>query len=168
MKRTSKQQDELDFLFRLKYGNNFDQRFTIGDNQDELCQALWDNHRDIDCNYIHPREPYIDSKDWTEIVHIDETINGKTLSGWTYQSHNENSNIEKIHFKFWGYSETPAMTIWLVSYITLKNDDYEYYGPNFHFWNRAEADRYLKFVRKLFRTGFTTKKIKSESLIRFK
>jgi hypothetical protein len=166
--RTAKQQDELDFLFNLKYGNNFNQGFKSSTDQDDICQALWAHFKDIDVNYIGPREPYIDSKDWTEIVHIDETINGKVLTGWTFQSNNENSNIEKIHFEFWrinNHIEKPADIIWLNSIITLPNDNYCYYGPHFHFWNKAEADRYLKFVKKLFKTGFTTKKIKSESLM---
>ena len=102
---------------------------------------------------------------WNTKCNIDETTNGKVLTGWSYESHNENSNIEKIHFKFWDVSSNPADTIWIISYITLPNDDYCYYGPSFHFWNRTEADRYLKFIRKLFKTGFTTKKIKSESLM---
>jgi hypothetical protein len=163
--RTAKQQDELDFLFNLKYGNNFNQGFKSSTDQDDICQALWAHHKDIDINYIGPREPYIDSKDWTEIVHIDETINGKVLTGWSYESHNENSNIKKIDFNFWQSCSNPADTIWIISQFTLPNDEYCYYGPSFHFWNRAEADRYLKFVKKLFKTGFTTKKIKSESLM---
>jgi hypothetical protein len=167
MKRTSKHQDELDFLFNLKYGTDFNKNFTSDNNQADICQALWDQHKDIDCNYIAPREALLDSRGWTDIAHIDETPNEKILSGWTYQSNNENSNIEKVHFKFWSNCETPAMTTWIVSYIKLKNDDCEYYGPHFHFWNRAEADRYIKFIKKLFTKGWTTKKITSESLIRF-
>ena len=166
--RTAKQQDELDFLFNLKYGNNFDQGFKSSTDQDDICDVLLEQSKDIDLNYITPKLQLIDSNGWTEIHHVNETADGKEFTGWTLQSNNENSNIEKIHFEFWRINnpiQKPADIIWFGSYITLPNDDHCYFGPNFHFWNRAEADRYIRFIKKLFKTGFPIKKIKNDNLM---
>jgi hypothetical protein len=152
--RTKLQQDKLDFLFNLKYGTNFN---VEAYGNDELCCALEQHTGDIMDNYLSPRVVKLLDK-----YNFTYSDSGENTGYWEFSTTDKNSPVKKLSNSFWqnGIQKVQDLS-WIIGYIEptdMQPNDETLYGPHFFMSSRLEADRYLRYLSKVFRHKLNPKK----------
>ncbi len=170
MMRSQAIQDKLDVMFYLKYGRDFSikNKFDV-----EVERALFQHYCDIQDQYIQPRiSESLNNSDYLEQHNVGED---NLLLGYTYTSNNNEATIKQIDLIIWGSNNTSEKiddVILLGTMIKMKeqlregNNEYEL-GPMFIIYNRKEADRYVRFMNKVFNNEFNYDDVVNDRLQHF-